>query len=44
MDKQVAFDLDEALDSLDLTFNGYVPSQDALEFFSTDAVGDGGGL
>lgn len=25
------FDIDEALDSLDLTFNGYVPSQDALE-------------
>lgn len=28
-----AFDLDEALDTLDLTFNGYIPSQDALEFF-----------
>lgn len=27
------FDLDEALDSLDLTFNGYIPSTDALEFF-----------
>lgn len=27
------FDLDEALDSLDLTYNGYIPSEDALEFF-----------
>lgn len=26
------FDIDEALDSLDLTFNGYIPSQEALEF------------
>lgn len=28
------FDLDKALDSLDLTFNGYVPSEDSLEFFA----------
>ncbi len=33
MRKQVAFDLDEALDTIDLTFNGYVPSEEALEFF-----------
>ena len=31
--KAVAFDLDDALDSLDLTFNGYRPSAEALEFF-----------
>ena len=31
-DKQ--FDLDEALDSIDLSFNGYIPSKDALEFFA----------
>ena len=27
------FDLDLALDTLDLTFNGYIPSTEALEFF-----------
>jgi len=27
------FDLDAALDSVDLTFHGYIPSDDALEFF-----------
>ena len=31
--KAVAFDLDAALDTLDLTFNGYRPSAEALEFF-----------
>lgn len=28
------FDLDAALDSIDLTFNGYIPTEDALEFFA----------
>ena len=28
------FDLDSALDSIDLSFHGYVPSEDALEFFA----------
>ena len=28
------FDLDAALDSIDLSFNGYVPTEDALEFFA----------
>jgi len=28
------FDLDQALDSVDLSFNGYSPSEDALEFFA----------
>lgn len=28
------FDLDAALDSLDLSFNGYTPSEDSLEFFA----------
>ena len=28
------FDLDKALDSLDLSFNGYTPSEDSLEFFA----------
>jgi len=32
--KQQKFDLDKALDSIDLSFNGYVPSEDALEFFA----------
>ncbi len=27
------FDLDRALDTVDLTFHGYIPSDDALEFF-----------
>jgi len=31
---QKKFDLDKALDSIDLSFNGYVPSEDALEFFA----------
>ena len=30
---QKLFDLDKALDSIDLSFNGYSPSEDALEFF-----------
>ena len=29
-----AFNVDAALDSVDLTFNGYVPSKDAIEFFN----------
>lgn len=28
------FDLDKALDTVDLSFHGYVPSEDALEFFA----------
>lgn len=28
------FDLDAALDSIDLSFNGYTPSEDSLEFFA----------
>ena len=28
------FDLDKALDSIDLSFNGYIPSEDSLEFFA----------
>lgn len=28
------FDIDAALDSIDLTFSNYIPSQDALEFFN----------
>jgi len=28
------FDLDLALDSIDLSFNGYVPTEDSLEFFA----------
>jgi phage terminase large subunit-like protein len=28
------FDLDAALDSIDLSFNGYTPTEDSLEFFS----------
>ena len=32
--KEFSFDLDQALDSIDLTFNGYVPSKDSLEFFA----------
>jgi len=28
------FDLDKALDSIDLSFNGYIPTEDALEFFA----------
>lgn len=34
MDKEYGFDLDEALDGIDLTFNGYVPSEYSLEFFA----------
>ena len=30
---QKKFDLDKALDSIDLSFNGYSPSEDSLEFF-----------
>ena len=29
----IKFDLDKALDSVDLSFNGYIPSKDSLEFF-----------
>lgn len=32
--EKYAFVVDEALDSIDLTFNGYVPSEDALNFFN----------
>ena len=32
--KKPRFDLDKALDSIDLTFKGYVPTEDALEFFA----------
>lgn len=28
------FNVDKALDNVDLTFNGYVPSKDAIEFFN----------
>lgn len=28
------FNVDRALDSIDLTFNGYIPSKDAIEFFN----------
>lgn len=28
------FNVDKALDTIDLTFNGYVPSRDAVEFFN----------
>ena len=28
------FNVDNALDNIDLTFNGYVPSKDAIEFFN----------
>ena len=28
------FDFDQALDNIDLTFNGYIPSEDSLEFFN----------
>jgi len=31
---QKKFDLDKALDTLDLTFHGYTPSKDSLEFFA----------
>jgi len=31
---QKKFDLDKALDTIDLSFNGYIPSEDALEFFT----------
>ena len=34
MNKEFSFDLDQALDSIDLTFNNYVPSEDSLEFFA----------
>ena len=29
-----SFNIDEALDNIDLTFNGYIPSEDALNFFN----------
>ena len=32
--EKYAFNVDEALDSIDLTFNGYTPSKDALNFFN----------
>lgn len=33
-DNIIPFDIDKALDSLDLTFNGYSPSEDSLNFFN----------
>jgi len=33
--EKYAFSVDEALDTIDLTFNGYVPSEDSLKFFNT---------
>lgn len=32
--EKYAFNVDEALDTIDLTFNGYTPSEDALKFFN----------
>lgn len=32
--EKYAFNVDEALDCIDLTFNGYIPSKDALNFFN----------
>lgn len=32
--EKYAFNVDEALDCIDLTFNGYTPSKDALKFFN----------
>src|SRR5574344_213147 len=32
--EKYAFNVDEALDCIDLTFNGYTPSKDALHFFN----------
>lgn len=32
--EKYAFNVDEALDSIDLTFGGYTPSEDALKFFN----------
>ena len=32
--EQYSFNVDEALDSIDLTFGGYTPSEDALHFFN----------
>ena len=32
--EKYAFNVDEALDCIDLTFNGYTPSKDALNFFN----------
>ena len=33
-DERFSFNVDEALDSIDLKFNGYTPSEDALKFFN----------
>lgn len=40
--KRFEFNVDEALDSIDLTFNGYTPSKDALEFFNLMRLVHGG--
>ncbi len=32
--EKFSFNVDEALDTIDLTFNGYTPSEDALKFFN----------
>ena len=32
--KEYEFSVDSALDTIDLTFNGYIPSKDAIEFFN----------
>ena len=32
--ERYAFNVDEALDTIDLTFGGYTPSEDALNFFN----------
>lgn len=37
-----SFNVDAALDSIDLTFNGYQPSKDALEFFNLMRIVNGG--
>lgn len=36
--EKYGFLVDEALDSIDLTFNGYTPSEDALKFFNVIRV------
>lgn len=32
--KEYSFDIDQALDTIDLTFNGYIPSEESLEYFA----------
>ncbi|MCK5613302.1 hypothetical protein KAR91_66135 [Candidatus Pacearchaeota archaeon] len=34
MNKRLKFDVDEALDTVDLSFSNYTPSEDSLEFFA----------